>query len=42
MIGVMAAKLQAACTRDSICAIMVSDHSFKEQKLDPTASAGRD
>jgi hypothetical protein len=40
MIGIMAARLQTACTRDGICAIMVNDRSFKEEKLDLTASAG--
>jgi hypothetical protein len=39
MIGALPAKFQIACTRDSICAIIVRDRSFEEDKLDPRASA---
>jgi hypothetical protein len=40
MIEALPARFRTACARDSICAIMVSDHPLKEEKLDLKASAG--
>jgi hypothetical protein len=40
MIEPLPASLHGACGGSGICAIMVNDRSFKEEKLDRTASAG--